>query len=55
MQTIRKKLGGLKKQLDKSLGDAKALEEELAETNAKADGVSCVFFEFLLTFKVSRG
>ena len=40
METIRKKLGGLKKQLDKSLGEARGYEDELAQTNAKADAVS---------------
>ena len=40
METIRKKLGGMKKQLEKALGEAKAAEDELAETNAKADGVT---------------
>ena len=42
METIRKKLGAMKQQLEKALGDAKLAEDELAETNAKADAVSLV-------------
>jgi len=41
METIRKKLGGMKKQLEKALGEAKLCEQELNETNAKADAVFC--------------
>ena len=47
METIRKKLGGLKKQLDKSLGEARGYEQELAQTNAKADAVSILWSFFL--------
>lgn len=54
METIRKKLGGLKKQLDKSLGEARGYEQELAQTNAKADAVSILWSFFYIFWKKSE-